>query len=220
MDSDQNEVIKETKINQPNQLTINTLNTNQLSGPGKDDASIQINITGGTPPYSYRWNNGAIQGDIYNLPSGKYSLTVTDMNGCEVVGSTTINKIKLIPNLVIDRVEIGTTLRLENLFFEADSTVLKVQNHPILDEIYDFMTSNPEVIIEIGGHTNTIPPHEYCDELSSARARNVAFYLYQRGISEKRLSYKGYGKRNPLTNDRSIAGRKRNQRVEIKILSK
>ena len=86
-------------------------------------------------------------------------------------------------------------------------------------EVYDFLRANDKVIIEIGGHTNTIPSHAYCDKLSNERAQNVANYLYEKGIPENRLTYKGYGKREPITEDRSTVGKRKNQRVEVKILS-
>ena len=88
-----------------------------------------------------------------------------------------------------------------------------------MDEVYDFLRANDNVIIEIGGHTNTIPSNAYCDKLSNERARNVANYLYEKGIPENRLTYKGYGKREPITQDRSTVGKRKNQRVEVKILS-
>lgn len=46
------------------------------------DGSIQINITNGTAPFEYEWNNGAVSEDLLNLTGGIYILTVTDDNGC------------------------------------------------------------------------------------------------------------------------------------------
>ena len=71
----------------------------------------------------------------------------------------------------------------------------------------------------VGGHTNGIPPHDYCDKLSTARAEAVAKYLIQKGIEDERIQFKGYGKRKPIASNNSEEGRKRNQRVEIKIIS-
>lgn len=109
--------------------------------------------------------------------------------------------------------------RIDKLFFEADSTKIKKSSYQILDKIYEFLSENPGVIIEVGGHTNNLPPPEYCDSLSQKRARGVATYLIQRGISRERISYKGYGKRKPIADNNTEEGRRRNQRVEIKILS-
>jgi outer membrane protein OmpA-like peptidoglycan-associated protein len=89
----------------------------------------------------------------------------------------------------------------------------------VLDELYQFMSSNSDISIEIGGHTNDIPPDDFCDRLSTTRAKAVADYLMRKGISDERVKYKGYGKRQPLFPNVNVANRKRNQRVEIKILS-
>jgi len=126
---------------------------------------------------------------------------------------------KILKSLDIKKLRKGQTIRIDKLFFDANSSDIPSASHPVLTEIYDFMNNNNNVVIEIGGHTNTIPPHAFCDKLSAERARSVAFFLRDKGIAGRRLLYKGYGKRNPLTLDTSQEGRKENQRVEIKILS-
>ncbi len=88
----------------------------------------------------------------------------------------------------------------------------------MLDELYDFMSENGSVVIEIGGHTNNVPPDDFADKLSTDRAKTVADYLFAKGIDPKRVVYKGYGKRLPLVPNTSPEGRRTNQRVEIKIL--
>jgi len=107
---------------------------------------------------------------------------------------------------------------MEQLQFDADSIVLKPDFYPLLDELYDFLDENPGVVVEIGGHTNSLPPDAVCDQLSSARAKAVAEYLIARGILDKRVFHKGYGKRQPIATNTTPEGRKRNQRVEVKIL--
>ncbi len=113
----------------------------------------------------------------------------------------------------------GQTIRLDNLYFDADSAIIRKESFPLLNEIYEFMAENQDVVVEIGGHTNGIPTHEYCDRLSSSRAKAVATYLSQKGINMTRLQYKGYGKRKPIFSNETPYGREKNQRVEIKILS-
>ena len=55
-----------------------------------DEGSISANASGGTPPYSYSWSNGASGSSISNLGSGTYSATVTDSNGCTATASATL----------------------------------------------------------------------------------------------------------------------------------
>ncbi len=117
------------------------------------------------------------------------------------------------------KIKVGQTISIEKLYFEADSSRIKKECIPVLDELYQFMSANTDLTIEIGGHTNDIPPDEFCDRLSTTRARAIAEYLTGKGIAEERVRYRGYGKRQPLFPNVNTDNRRRNQRVEIKILS-
>ncbi|MBL7829041.1 MAG: OmpA family protein, partial [Saprospiraceae bacterium] len=112
----------------------------------------------------------------------------------------------------------GQTIRMRLLNFDTDSSTIKSESLPMLDELFDFMSENGTVVIEIAGHTNNLPSDAFADQLSAARAKAVADYLTAKGIDPKRLVHKGYGKRLPLVPNTSAEGRKTNQRVEIKIL--
>ncbi len=113
----------------------------------------------------------------------------------------------------------GQVIRIEDLNFKADSTNISKDAYPVLNEIYIFLRSNSDVSIEIGGHTNNRCQTEFCDDLSEKRAKSVADYLIKKGIRSRRLLFRGYGKRNPVATNATATGRKRNQRVEIKILN-
>jgi outer membrane protein OmpA-like peptidoglycan-associated protein len=113
----------------------------------------------------------------------------------------------------------GTVIRIDKVYFKADSSDINIDSYAALDEISAFLKANSDIIIEVGGHTNNIPLDVYCDTLSTRRARSVATYIVSRGIPANRVKYKGYGKRSPVEPNSTPEGRKRNQRVEIKILS-
>lgn len=113
----------------------------------------------------------------------------------------------------------GQIIRIENLYFQADSSNISKEGYPVLDEIYSFLRVNPDIAIEVGGHTNNRCETSFCDELSSERAKAVVEYLTKKGIKGQRLAFKGYGKRSPVATNATPTGRKRNQRVEIKILN-
>lgn len=127
----------------------------------------------------------------------------------------------LLSDLIPEKLFVGQKIRLNHLYFKADSINLLPDSYKVLDELANYLKAYPKTIIEIGGHTNTVPPEQYCNELSTARARAVQQYLISQGIPEARLNYKGYGKSDPIiTYDLyNKEARLKNQRVEIKILA-
>ncbi|MEQ8705248.1 MAG: OmpA family protein [Phaeodactylibacter sp.] len=114
--------------------------------------------------------------------------------------------------------EKGKVITLDKLYFPADSSSISNDSRKVLNEVFEFLKTNKDVAIEIGGHTNDLPPDDYCLRLSKARAKSVAEYLINKGIDSKRLEYKGYGKTKPIASNKTTYGRRRNQRVEITIL--
>lgn len=59
---------------------------------GESTGAINVSISGGTTPYGYNWSNGGTTNEISSSPAGNYSLTVTDANGCTLVGNYTITQ--------------------------------------------------------------------------------------------------------------------------------
>ena len=220
VDAFKNELVRSITIEEPSPLKVNVLSKSRISGPGKKDGSCQIEVTGGTAPYNVIWdNNQRKKGvNVTKLNYGIHIINVTDVNGCKTSSTVEIEKEKFIPDLDIANIKVGQTLRINNLFFKADSTQFDQKSEDVLLEVLDFMRQNPSVSIEIGGHTNNIPIEEYCDKLSTSRAENVADFLVSGGIEQNRIQHKGYGKRKPIASNESVSGRNRNQRVEIKIL--
>ncbi len=214
-----NEMSASITIVDPDPITIDLVDSKRISGPNRRDGMIEIMGSGGTGGLNYKWSNGTRSNVLNRVKHGMYTVTVTDENKCSKETAFEIQKEKFIPELDISKIEVGKTLRINELYFTADSSDITEESYEVLEEIYQFLVQNPTVVIEIGGHTNTIPSHDYCDKLSSARAKTIAQFFYGQGIPNNRLSYKGYGKRQPITTDQSLAGRKRNQRVEIKILA-
>ncbi len=157
-------------------------------------------------------------------PSADDLIEITSQSNPVIVAqvdNSTTQKKKLLQDLDGKKVKKGQIIRIENLYFQADSYVIEEKSDEVLSEVFDFLKDNRNILIEIGGHTNTVPDTKMCDELSSNRAKEVALYLSRKGISPKRMKIRGYGKRKPIiANDKyDMEARKKNQRVEIKILS-
>jgi outer membrane protein OmpA-like peptidoglycan-associated protein len=111
--------------------------------------------------------------------------------------------------------------RLEKVYFDANMYTVKPESEPELYELYEFLRKRPDVTIEVGGHTNNAmwPNDAFAMELSTNRAKAVANWLIEKGISSKRVQYKGYGWTKPILPNTTPEGRKKNQRVEATILS-
>ena len=203
-------------VEAPAPLTLDFERVEPAFSDRSEDGKAVASAKGGTPPYTYEWSNGATSSTADGLDLGSYSLTVTDANGCAASGDVEIKE-RVIKELT-RALSSGQTIQMQKVQFEADSTNIQESVEPILDEIYLFLQDNPSAVVEIGGHTNNLPPAAYCDSLSTARARAVAEYLIAKGIPSKQVYYKGYGKRDPLYSNKTEYGRRRNQRVEIKII--
>ena len=205
-------------IDDPKPLQNRIVKSEDVSSQSRKDGYAIISPKGGSPPYKVLWGNGEKGLEAKKLSFGFNYVTITDANNCSIEEVVQIKKPKILPDLDIAKIKVGQTLQINNLFFQADSSALSNDSYDVLEEVYEFMNENEKVFIEIGGHTNNQPTDEYCDRLSKSRAKTVANFLYGRGIIEDRISYKGYGKRNPIASNDSVSGRKKNQRVEIKIL--
>lgn len=126
---------------------------------------------------------------------------------------------KTIANVDATKLKKGDVLQIQNLYFDADKYDIKNECIAPLNDVLSFLQKNPKISVEIGGHTNNRPADDFANRLSATRAQSVANWLISKGISASRIQYKGYGKTQPIAPNTTEEGRKKNQRVEIKILS-
>jgi outer membrane protein OmpA-like peptidoglycan-associated protein len=87
-----------------------------------------------------------------------------------------------------------------------------------LDNLANLLSENTNLVMEIGGYTDSTGTENYNMSLSEKRALSVVNYLIKKGISSERLKYKGYGNTSPLGDNVTSEGRKLNRRTEAKII--
>ncbi len=99
------------------------------------------------------------------------------------------------------------------IFFDFDKSELKPAACPLLKEFVNILEKNPEMRVEIQGHTDSEGDEVYNQTLSEKRAMAVKAYLVKQGINSNRLETKGYGSSNPITSNDTKEGRHKNRRV-------
>ena len=121
-------------------------------------------------------------------------------------------------DILLVPIKVGQIIPMNNIFFDANKSTLKPASTAELERVLAFLQKKSNLIIEVGGHTNGWCSSSFAHELSMDRSKAVADYLIEHGISEHRIQFRGYGKTKPVATNDTIAGRKKNQRVELKIL--
>lgn len=110
-------------------------------------------------------------------------------------------------------------MSLNYVFFETGSAELSPLSKYELDNLVEAMEQRPELKIEVGGHTDNTGTSESNLTLSQQRAEVVAQYLYDAGFDANRVTYVGYGERQPKDTNDTEDGRANNRRTEIKIIN-
>jgi len=123
-------------------------------------------------------------------------------------------------DLYLVPIEVGQTVKLNNVFFIQSKPELLSSSYPELDRMVTFMLANPTVEIEVEGHTDNQGDPKKNMVLSEERVKVVKKYLTEHGISESRIALKAFGGTSPIASNATEETRKLNRRVEFKILKK
>lgn len=121
-------------------------------------------------------------------------------------------------NIKLNPIEKSVFVILRNVFFDTDKSELKSTSEAELEKLVDFLTKNPSLRIELGGHTDDQGDEVYNQKLSENRAKAVVQYLIEKGIDAGRLTAVGYGESRPNESNETEAGRAANRRTEFKVL--
>jgi outer membrane protein OmpA-like peptidoglycan-associated protein/tetratricopeptide (TPR) repeat protein len=174
----------------------------------------------------YKDLSSAIQGDfLATLTSGKnYALNISKSgylfysDNFSLKGHDATKSYNISVNM--NPIEVGGKVVLKNIFFDTNSYALKPESKTELQLISDFLALNPQVKIEVSGHTDNVGSEVLNQKLSENRAHSVYTYLISHGINADKLVYKGYGKTQPVAPNTSDDNRAKNRRTEFKVIAK
>jgi len=119
---------------------------------------------------------------------------------------------------VLEPLQMQKNYVLNNIYFKPNSSELETESFTALDAIFSMLQANPQIRIQINGHTDNTGNANKNLALSEARANSVAQYLISKQIDKKRISVKGFGSQKPIADNSTEEGRYKNRRVEFQII--
>jgi len=112
---------------------------------------------------------------------------------------------------------VAKPMTLQNIFFDSGSFEILSSSVPELNSLVKTLQNNPGMKIEIRGHTDNVGDDAANQLLSENRAKSVFSYLKEKGIPASRISYTGFGEKQPIASNDTEEGRKQNRRTEFVI---
>ena len=167
-------------------------------------------------------------GKTYSLPTTDSITVLALKNGyIQNYRSIALRSLKNDTSLLVmemEEIKLNQEYRLNNIFFDYDKATLTSACIGELERLRNFISENPDVLIEIAAHSDNKGAADYNLKLSQARAKSVVDYLVQKGIPQEQLVAKGYGMTVPIafnttpTGEDNPEGRQLNRRIVFKII--
>lgn len=120
---------------------------------------------------------------------------------------------------IFRNLQVNQAFRLDNVYFDQSSYVLRSESYPQLNKLVKTLVSLPKLVIEIAGHTDNVGDRRLNQYLSENRAKVIRNYLIRHGIAEARLQANGYGDTRPAAPNDSEENKRKNRRVEFVVLA-
>ena len=108
---------------------------------------------------------------------------------------------------------VGAEIIMEGILFDTGSSRIKKSSEIVLNKVAQTMVDNPEIVVEIQGHTDIVGSRASNLKLSQARAESVAKYLIAKGVATERITTKGFGPDQPVASNDTAEGRQQNRRI-------
>jgi outer membrane protein OmpA-like peptidoglycan-associated protein len=154
------------------------------------------------------------------LPAGSYAVAVEAEDYIKQTAAVSLEKDRsVIKDFVL--VKVGMRITLRGVYFDFNKMTIKPEMGPALDDAAKFLRGNPDIRIELQGHTDSIGSEQHNLTLSKKRAEAVRNCLVDDyGISADRLKVRGYGESRPIATNETRQGRALNNRVEMEVVGR
>jgi outer membrane protein OmpA-like peptidoglycan-associated protein len=124
-------------------------------------------------------------------------------------------------DIKLDTLKVGQAYTINNIYYSSNSAELDPRSEIVIDEFVEYLKANPQVKIEIHGHTDNVGNEKSNLALSTDRAFTVRDLIVKKGIDELRITaFKGFGSSKPVADNVTETGKSKNRRTEFLIVSK
>ncbi|MBP9927340.1 MAG: OmpA family protein [Cyclobacteriaceae bacterium] len=113
---------------------------------------------------------------------------------------------------------VGKVMRLDDLIFDAGKVNIEPSSYDELNEVVMMLQNNPNMVIQLEGHTDTRGNANLNLKLSEDRVTAVKNYLVSKGANKRRIKIKAFGGTVPLSLDDTEEAHALNRRVELRVL--
>lgn len=135
------------------------------------------------------------------------------------LASQQVNTLKRqLENLQLRQTESGVVVTLGDVLFDTGQATLLDSAKSSLAEVVDLLQTEPDKLIRIEGHTDSVGSSESNLALSEQRAASVRTALINLGVAENRVTSIGLGEDFPIASNEDADGRARNRRVDVILL--
>ena len=141
-------------------------------------------------------------------------------NSTYISANDTVFKSPSSLDISMQSLDAGKSFTIEDIYFDNNSYELKEITKEVLVEFAKYLEINNSLVIEINGFTDNIGDASDNQILSENRSKAVRDLILLQGISESRISYKGFGESSPKSNNNTEKGRAQNRRTEFRIIRK
>jgi len=120
--------------------------------------------------------------------------------------------------IALEPIQVGKMVLLTNIFFETNSDSILPSSDSEIVVLSRFLKSNPNLRVEIQGHTDGVGKKDANQKLSEKRAKSLFLKLRQLEVPFHQIEFKGYGDSFPIGDNSTEIGRAQNRRLAIKIV--
>ncbi len=194
-------------------------------GKALTDAKIEIKTS----------SSGRIQSGMVDKETGDYAIAVSVKKDEEILMTVkkkghafssryfkqdeALTNQPLKVSMEVKKIKVGESVEINDIHFATNSSDLTKGSRFILDDFADYLKYNPNIRIEIHGHTDNVGNFADNLKLSENRAKSVMDYLIEKGVDSMQIQkYRGFGETKPVASNQTKEGRAKNRRTEFLIV--